>query len=189
MYALATEVAVRWNAKRGGNPRATLAGGPVDRNVGHQWVHSRSALPVSMHCVVCSWCWFIVGQFFWRNANIVWSRSAREAPGHDVTMSEENGLCYTMHSVHHTPIGRQDDGVIEAAFVHQAHVLDDGATSRLFSIAKPVVFVKLRKSRDWHRLGSKRCRQSDQAMHVPGHQARRALAEVILTTHAREWDA
>ena len=105
-----------------------------------------------------------------------------ELHGFDGVPPLDEGFADPMHSIHHRAIGGANDRIPQLCLLHEATVRGKRPPRRRFVRSKEWV-VELLNLVQWDRTDSELPRQLDEAIDIPGKQAARRRAKVVLLTH------
>src|SRR6187200_3226019 len=92
----------------------------------------------------------IVWQIVRIDANEIRLGISEKANGADVALALDQGLQYTVHSIHHAAVTRQYDGMLKLRLIDEARMLGNRPAGHRLA---PVWLVELADARDWHQLG------------------------------------
>jgi hypothetical protein len=117
-------------------------------------------------------------------ADVVGFGVAEEARGFDVAETFEESLADSVHAVHDTAVAGEDDGKAEVAVADEAGVVRDlAAGDRFCWVAVPVGLVEFADGGERYALSRNGGGDRDETVDVPGAEALRRLAEMILSAH------
>jgi hypothetical protein len=128
----------------------------------------------------------IVGKIVWVDADVVGVGVMEKADCFNVIETCEERLADTVHAIHDAAIAGENDRVGEVTVVDEAGVGDDFAAGELFvALIAPIGLVQLANGGERYAFSGKGTGEIDEAVDVPGTEALRRLAEVVLRAHVR----